>query len=1022
MAGKRSLLEVGESSSSSSSIKVNKEEDEDDFTKEALRDQKRYRKEVEEDERARVEAKKANRKYIKDKKKKEKKRPDQEQELFDGFRKSLGLSKSDARTIQLASMVTLGQRIRRGDTSFDIDRPFESSESEEEEEEEEERMLLTHDRSMIKKQDYVIGYMKKEKAIEMNDYFAPCESDSEEELVMLSIPQKKPPSVPQISLSIASVLELSEVEDEEVSSSDEEVINLGFTPVASESSRKRPELITSKAVDTTASSQTALPRQSEPPLPSQAVYVIPDNTCRPTFAISPDQMKIGPLHLDSGVKVPAAINRFLREYQREGIQFFYNSYQKERGALLGDDMGLGKTIQVIAFLSAIMKKEGKESSDFHRRINSIRAGRSRRENVWPTCLIVCPASVIANWQNELDTWGYFEHAMLDEYALKDFERGKLDILLTSHQMAKNRIKQLNELEITIVIVDECHTLKNPNSNLTQSLNSIQCKARFGLTGTAIQNRFEEFWTLLDWSNPGHFGTLKHWQQLIAEPIRKGQLATATMLELAQGRKIAEQLKFCLLPAYFLRRTKALIKAQLPEKRDNIVFCPLSPLQIASYRLILNDPQVQYIKRAKEPCDCGREDDDGLVYQRCKCCYGVDEEGKRWNYHMLKYIMLLQRCSNHLALVFPDSKDNIPLTEDSSITDQMRKSRYLRQVDIVQQLFPYSWETKQNNKLNGFRAEYCGKWLVLRTLMQEWKKKNDKVLLFSLNLRLLDWIAYFVEMEGYKHIRLDGSTPQKKRQPLVDDFNTDPSIFIFLISTTAGGTGLNLTGANKVVVFDPHWNPAHDLQAMDRAYRFGQTRDVDVYRLIGKGSLEETIYDRQIHKQQMGRIGYDASEERRYFDPSDAKGFVRLFELHETGNITRDIIKACDITEATFAMQHLVKEAEVHKVKMEDDSTDMEGLFAPQTEEQKAVEEDPIARVLQMTGIEYTHNNDSLLGGSRVESAMSRKARELMTVEGEKDKALRLPSRPNRRAKVEFPETSIIATWPPKRSTSMPSQS
>ncbi|KAJ1033611.1 hypothetical protein NDA13_001598 [Ustilago tritici] len=181
------------------------------------------------------------------------------------------------------------------------------------------------------------------------------------------------------------------------------------------------------------------------------------------------------------------------------------------------------------------------------------------------------------------------------------------------------------------------------------------------------------------------------------------------------------------------------------------------------------------------------------------------------------------------------------------------------------MFPDSWQSKRCNATNGMEPEFCGKWKVLTGLLSQWHADGDKVLLFSTNMRLLQFIEFFLAREGHNFLRLDGSTPQPRRQQLVNQFNRDSSIFVFVISTTAGGTGLNLTSANRVVVFDPHWNLSHDLQAMDRAYRFGQSRDVYVYRLIGAGSLEEVIYGRQLYKQQQMEIGYNATKERRYFE-------------------------------------------------------------------------------------------------------------------------------------------------------------
>ncbi|UZJ53860.1 hypothetical protein CBS101457_003180 [Exobasidium rhododendri] len=1124
MARKRGLVERGDDSGRKTCLSLGSDEDQnhdDDFLQDAKHDRDRYLKEVEADRKAEGEAQKANRKYRRTGMlKKRKVTPKEDNDQFEKLRARLALKASQARSIQHSSISTLRQS-KNGKSS--IDGNFGNASKSEEEDsnaseddqdissftgkgvqcrrdphvdtqstdsESEEELVLLSMPQQLTQSKAAVGPKRNPKSTSVVREL-PSTSSEEEIIDLGSVPKTKAAAKPscsssakvnpssyvhakmsdthssgisvparrlatggkeewQASRSIASLPPPKYVGDQ-LSSSDEDLISLTLPPRHSDqSSRKR--LLSSP----TEAGSTSLPLGAPPfPLPQEkaegrtsdeANVVQFEGAFRPAFSLTDQNKATGPLILDNSVQVPAPINRFLRDYQRQGVKFFYDNYKRGQGGLLGDDMGLGKTIQVIAFLSAIMKKQGTESADENRRIKSVRAGRVSTQGQtstrsWPTCLIVCPNSVQTNWQNELDTWGYFEHELLSEDSLKDFQRGRLDILITSHQKAKLWIDKLNAQHWSVVFVDECHTLKNPQSGLTMALNSLQCSSRFGLTGTAIQNRLEEFWTLLDWCNPGEYGSLRHWQHVVAEPIRRGQSAMATVVELANARLIAEKLKEHLLPTCFLRRTKELIKAQLPNKRDNIVFCPLTPLQITLYKKILDEPQVLLIRLAKEPCECGEVDEDGLPYMRCRCCYATDEEGRPWNSHMLKYITLLQRCSNHLALVFPDPHDNIALTETSSLADQMRKSRFLRQTEIVQQIFPDTWQTKTNNKTNGFRAEYCGKWQVLRRLMQEWKGKGDKVLLFSMNLRLLDWLAYFVEMEGYNHLRLDGGTPQKKRQPLVDQFNQDSNIFLFLISTTAGGTGLNLTGANKVVVFDPHWNPAHDLQAMDRAYRFGQTRDVDVYRLIGKGSLEETIYDRQLYKQQMGRIGYDASEERRYFQPDDAKGFPKLFELNDkaTSNVTKDIIQSCDLTEATFALQHFIKDAEVDQIKLKEFKADWDealcsaqrGLLDSSSSKAAAAtttaragdaarSQDSIARVLQMSGIEYTHVNDDLLGGSTVESMISKQAKATIASSIKQEKK-ELVKSTVRRPNLESSTNSSMAVWPPRRTTTKLSQ-
>jgi SNF2 family DNA or RNA helicase len=758
---------------------------------------------------------------------------------------------------------------------------------------------------------------------------------------------------------------------------------------------------------------------------------------KPSFPVPKELRDVGPLVLGPGIQVPAAINRFLRSYQRDGVRFLYRSYAQNRGALLGDDMGLGKTIQVIAFLSAIMLKTGGEN-DENRRIEAVRSDRQRAgyhcaNAVWPTCLIICPSSVIDNWRHELDTWGYFEHAAFSgvrakEGALESFRRGRLDILVTSHETASLSIEQLRDLDFSCVLIDEAHKLKNPASQMTQAMQTFLCKVRFALTGTAIQNSYRELYTLADWTNPGLLGTVKEWITEIEDPLKHGQKRGADPERIADARTRAEKLVQNVLPIFFLRRTKALIADQLPRKFDKIVFCPLTPTQLEVYRRILAEPEVDLMKHHADPCPCGRIDPDtGLAYRRQNCCFKRDGAGGAWNKNMLKYVYLLQKCSNHVALVFPDP-------EDLSSHDPDRMDRYERQLSYVQLMFPDSWQLKRCNATNGMDPELCGKWKVLARLLQQWHADGDKVLLFSTNLRLLQFIEFFLAREGHSFVRLDGSTPQPRRQQLVDQFNRDGSIFVFLISTTAGGTGLNLTAANRVVVFDPHWNPSHDLQAIDRAYRFGQTRDVFVYRLIGAGSLEEVVYGRQLYKQQQMEIGYNATKERRYFEGvagdqgslGELFGCKNLFTLHESSLAMKSIIDECNISEVTYALAQYLKTGSLDD-QVSADAALVERAHSPKSSPPEsaqrqepggatmalptATDTDPIRGILEGSGISYSHDHAALVGNSVAEAALYREGKVRKTRQASAvSKSKRATG--SRAGEAALTSTSV---WPPVRS-------
>jgi superfamily II DNA/RNA helicase len=188
------------------------------------------------------------------------------------------------------------------------------------------------------------------------------------------------------------------------------------------------------------------------------------------------------------------------------------------------------------------------------------------------------------------------------------------------------------------------------------------------------------------------------------------------------------------------------------------------------------------------------------------------------------------------------------------------------------------------------TRHCGKLAALEKLLRLWHGQNDKVLVFSVSTRLLDILERFMTRHGYVFSRLDGTTNQKHRQTVVDDFNASRSTFAFLLSTRAGGVGLNIVSANRVVIFDPNWNPALDLQAQDRSYRIGQRRDVDVYRLLTSGTLEELVYQRQVYKQQQSNVAVEGVEERRYFEgvqgDKEQKG-----ELFGVANVFAEVARA-----------------------------------------------------------------------------------------------------------------------------------
>ncbi|EPS30379.1 hypothetical protein PDE_05330 [Penicillium oxalicum 114-2] len=681
--------------------------------------------------------------------------------------------------------------------------------------------------------------------------------------------------------------------------------------------------------------------------------------------------------------IPAPIAQWLRPYQIEGVAFMHELFVYQKGGILGDDMGLGKTIQVIAFLTAAYGKTGDERDS--KRMRKMR--RSGDGTWYPRTIIICPGTLISNWMSELQRWGWWHvdvyHGSSKDIALHAAKSGRVEILITTYTTYVNNKDSVNMIEWDCVIADECHKIKERKSETTQAMNEINSLCRIGLTGTAIQNRYEELWTLLNWTNPGVIGPVATWKAQIAEPLKIGQSHEATLSQLSRARRTAKKLVENLLPQFFLRRMKTLIADQLPKKSDRVVFCPLTPTQAEAYETFLDSDIVTTIKRSTELCDCssGRK--------RGWCCYKeVPDTDKAWQSFVFPAIAVLQKLSNHLAILIPQGNDT---------SEKQEKDKEMLQIAL-----PDQWESLYRSRdsiVNYANPEFCGKWKVLRKLLRWWHANGDKVLVFSHSVRLLKMLQMLFNHTSYNVSYLDGSMKYEDRAKAVDEFNSDPNQFVFLISTKAGGVGLNITSANKVVVVDPNWNPAYDLQAQDRAYRIGQVRDVEVFRLVSVGTIEEIVYARQIYKQQQAEIGYTASSERRYFkgvqEKKDQKGEIfglhNLFAYQHDNIVLRDIVNKTNVAESRAGVQ--VMDIEVKEdtesdllgnghVKAEDEAmsqlaamvrgeADVDG---PKPE--PARNRDPIQAILAGAGVEYTHLNNEVIGSSRVEERLSRRAEQV----------------------------------------------
>ena len=692
--------------------------------------------------------------------------------------------------------------------------------------------------------------------------------------------------------------------------------------------------------------------------------------------------------------IPAPIAQWLRDYQVQGASFLHKLFVYQTGGILGDEMGLGKTIQVIAFLTAAFGKTGDERDA--KRMRKMR----RQENSWyPRVLLVCPGTLIENWKAELQRWGWWHVDVFigetKEAAIQAATTGRLEIMITTYATYRLNKSVINMIEWDCVVADECHLIKTHSSETSQAMRDINSLCRIGLTGTALANNYTELWALLNWTCPGQLGPISTWKSSISEPLKIGQSFNASVSQLALARKTAKLLVENLLPRFFLRRSRKvlLISKQLPKKSDRVVFCNLTNTQAEAYENYLDSEAITLIKTSSDPCTCGSGKKSGWCHNQYL------SNGSRWQSYVFPAIMNLQKLCNHLAILIPQG------------TDPMEKQD--KDLETLQIALPSQWRQLYHNRdsiLNYSNPEFCGKWKVLKRMLGLWESKGDKVLVFSYSTRLLKMLQMLFNHTSYNVSYLDGGMSYEDRAKAVDDFNSDPSQFVFLISTKAGGIGINLSSANKVVIFDPNWNPAYDLQAQDRAYRIGQIRDVEVFRLVSAGTIEEIVYARQIYKQQQANIAYSASTERRYFkgvqENKDQKGEIfgltNLFAYQNDSIVLRDIVTALDVAESKAGIQVIGLSLPSEHVSSDDEDNDpllarddensaMSQLAALVTSEtdpasnknkskpkrrptlvQKA---DPIQGILAAAGVEYTHENSEVIGSSKVEARLSRNAEE-----------------------------------------------
>jgi SNF2 family DNA or RNA helicase len=613
----------------------------------------------------------------------------------------------------------------------------------------------------------------------------------------------------------------------------------------------------------------------------------------------------------------------LRTYQRIGVEWLNTLSMKRISCILADEMGLGKTVQTIAHLSFLAEVHG----------------------IWGPHLIVVPTTVLGNWIEELHrflpamkVFAYYGRSADRKQKRKGWsELDKFNICLTTYRIISIDAKIFKRRKWFSMILDEAHIIKNPKTQCFITLQKLRTFNRILLTGTPLQNRLQELWTLMTFLFPKKFGQKNLFCSNFDFYLEKAAKSNSNAYN-----NIIKKLHSILRPL-ILRRLKKDVEKQLPKKIEKIVLCDLSRRQKYLYdQFIMNSSvderklngfvqSLNALMQLRKICNHPDLIDERIsqsaivleripfavplildfeAYKACQkkvqvsimqasgvlpkvylvalmCLLHRSQKGfiklnkheiqhQRFsNRHMTKRILAnfgrkldadFLPFSSSFDFCSFDLKKKVPLLFEDVIhlNDHIVSEfeNFIFQVTPVSSLgfdsplykdfsehgrtiFEYNCNTVTPipkifvNNVNSFIND-AGKMKRLYHLLIKLRKNNKKVLIFTQMSKMLNFLETMLSAKGFTYVRLDGSIPTEKRQAKVTYFNENPKIMIFISSTRVGGVGINLTAADTVIFYDCDWNPAVDKQAQDRCHRIGQNRDVTVYKLISKYTIEENI--------------------------------------------------------------------------------------------------------------------------------------------------------------------------------------
>ncbi|KAI0460393.1 hypothetical protein F5B21DRAFT_6066 [Xylaria acuta] len=514
------------------------------------------------------------------------------------------------------------------------------------------------------------------------------------------------------------------------------------------------------------------------------------------------------------------IARRIKDHQIAGVRFMWDQLvvaKHRQGCLLAHTMGLGKTMQVITLLTTIGQASASDDPTIFSQIpEEMRESRT---------LILCPATLVNNWLDEMLSWLPENHGLGDIFkvdAIMGAEQrnqvvrtwGELGgVMIIGYNLFKaffdnNDVREIFLERPNIVIADEAHMMKNPKSKTHVAAANFRTLSRVALTGSPLANNVEEYFSMIDWVAPNYLGDLREFRAQYANPIKIGLHAESAESDRRRALRMLRVLKSEVSPKVS-RTTIAVLKHDIPHKKEFVVTVPLTPIQRQAYEMF-----IQYHLNGDS----------------------TSNKVPQFAIHDLGLI-----CAS--PSIFLEKLKGIK-NGGSSSTDRTAT------VTLPQQLISDEMALLRNAE-RGAKDDFTLSWKIPMVLeiLNQCKKIGDYVLLFSHSKVVLNYLEGVLRMKKHSFVRLDGDTQMADRQNIVKRFNKG-NIDIFLISTKAGALGLNITGANRVIIFDAQFNPQNEQQAVGRAYRIGQRKSVFVYRFVCGGTYEQKMLNQAIWKMQL----------------------------------------------------------------------------------------------------------------------------------------------------------------------------